>query len=175
MEKILLLGSGSSRDRRLLTPNHQEFNFDDVVLETVDFVSTHKPTYLFDLNDHDWICFGNNVYDEVHAYEVLEHLGTQGNFRAFFRIFTNIWNILKPGGFLCASVPSVTSRWAWGDPGHTRVIMPESLTFLSQKEYAKQVGHTAMSDYRRWWKGDFEPRHLNDDGEGFTFILEAIK
>lgn len=175
MERVLLLGAGSNRDRRLKTPNHQELNhFEDMEVETVDFVSKHNPTYVYDLNNAYWP-FADNFYDEVHAYEILEHLGSQGFFRTFFDTFSNIYRILKPGGYLCATVPSVTSRWAWGDPGHRRVIMPESLVFLSQKQYELQVGKTAMSDYRTWWTGDFEPRHLKDNGKGFEFILEAIK
>lgn len=173
-DNVLLLGAGSNRDRRLMTPGHETDNFDDVDLVTVDLVADHNPTIVMDLNDENWP-FSENQFNEVHAYEVLEHLGQQGNFQEFFRTFYNIWYCLKPGGFLCASVPSVTSPWAWGDPGHTRLITPESLTFLMQSEYEKQVGVTAMSDYRPWWKGNFEPRFGRNIKDTFFFILEAIK
>jgi SAM-dependent methyltransferase len=174
MDRVLLLGCGSKRDRRLKTPNHQTETFDDCELETVDFVATHKPTYVLDLNAPEWALKANR-YDEVHAYEVLEHLGQQGDFVSFFSTFNNIYRILKPGGFLCASVPSVASPWLWGDPGHTRVIQVESLTFLSKAEYKRQVGKTPMSDYRTWLKCDFVPRYVAEEGNTFFFILEALK
>lgn len=175
-DNVLLLGCGSRRDRVLKTPKHQINDFLDCDLVTVDFEATHNPDIVMDLNDENWP-FHEGQFDEIHAYEVLEHLGQQGDFRSFFRTFSNIWYALKPGGFLCASVPSVTSPWAWGDPGHTRLIQPETLTFLMQSEYEKQIGMTAMSDYREYWKGDFVPRHLSysEDGHTFFFILEAIK
>jgi cyclopropane fatty-acyl-phospholipid synthase-like methyltransferase len=96
------------------------------------------------------------LYDEIHAYEVLEHFGKQGDARAFFRHFNALHRALKPEGFLIGTSPLPDSIWAWGDPGHTRVITPESLTFLEKERY-KQLGSTPMSDYRslvkdHWWK-----------------------
>jgi hypothetical protein len=50
--------------------------------------------------------------------------------------------------------------WAWGDPSHRRVINEGSFTFLDQTQYAKQVGKTAMTDFRSLWKGDFHAEAL---------------
>lgn len=74
--------------------------------------------------------FKTNLFDEVHAYEVLEHLGQQGDALSFFQDFDEIWRVLKPDGFLCATVPSRFSTWLWGDPGHRRTIQPATLMFL---------------------------------------------
>jgi hypothetical protein len=114
-------------------------------------------------------------FDEVHAYQVLEHLGQQGDVLSFFATFNEIWQALKPGGHLFAMVPSIKSRWCWGDPSHKRVIQPESLVFLDQEEYHKQVGHNSMSDFRHIWKGDFSVEHSEDDGNDHTFVLKAHK
>ena len=119
--------------------------------------------------------FEADSFDEVHAYEVLEHLGRQGDYRSFFRDFGEIYRVLKPGGRLFATCPSRSSEWAWGDPSHTRLIQPEHLVFLSQDEYAKQIGVTAMTDFRWLWKGDFEPIAVRDNGQGFAFCIEAVK
>lgn len=142
-------------------------------LVTLDLDPQAKPDVVHDLDVLPYP-FDDNQFDEIHASEVLEHCGRQGDWRFFLAQFAEFWRILKPGGVLCASCPSATSRWAWGDPGHTRVIMPESLLFLSQKQYA-QVGKTAMTDYRHVYSADFDIAFQNDDGEGFTFVLEAIK
>jgi hypothetical protein len=118
---------------------------------------------------------GDNTFDEIHAYEVLEHIGQQGDYITFFAQFSEFWRILKPGGLFFATCPSVTSRWAWGDPSHTRVIQPETLVFLSQKEYTKQVGVTAMSDFRHIYTADFDVLMSHDDGEIHRFVMRAIK
>src|SRR5207253_648488 len=99
--------------------------------------------------------FENESFDEIHAYEVLEHLGGQGNWRFFFAEFTEYHRILAPHGSLYAAVPAWNSFWAWGDPSHKRIINEGTLSFLSQEEYAKQVGKTAMSDFRFCYRVDF--------------------
>jgi SAM-dependent methyltransferase len=106
---------------------------------------------------------------------VLEHLGRQGDYRLFFETFSEAWRILKPGGFLCATVPGRKSLWVWSDPGHTRVIFPPTLLFLDQHNYATQEGRTTMSDYRRVYQADFETIFSHDNGETHQFILQAVK
>jgi hypothetical protein len=118
--------------------------------------------------------FSDHVFDEVHAYEVLEHLGQQGDERAFFTHFSEIWHILKVGGFLCATVPSRYSQWLWGDPGHRRAILPASLVFLSQAHYERQVGRGPSSDYRPIYDGNFHIVHSSDNEETHTFVLQAL-
>lgn len=123
-------------------------------------------------------CFANDVFDEVHAYEVLEHLGSQGDAHAFFDTFSEIWRILRPGGCLYATVPSRYSEWLWGDPSHRRAILPCSLVFLDQSEYIKQLDgprKTAMSDFRSIYTADFQTRRSIDNRETFQFVLEAVK
>jgi len=122
--------------------------------------------------------FKDNEFDEIHAYEVLEHTGQQGDWRFFFDQFTELWRILKPGGYLLATTPAWSSIWTWGDPSHKRVINAGTLVFLSQAEYEKQIGITPMSDFRFYYKADFETRYLNDKangGETLEFALKAIK
>jgi SAM-dependent methyltransferase len=120
--------------------------------------------------------FDDNEFDEVHAYSVLEHCGTQGDFRFFFAQFEDFWRILKPNGLFIGIVPAWNGEWAWADPGHRRVITRESLIFLDQREY-KQVGKTAMCDYRWCYKGDFRSidMQFSSDGMNFMFVLQAKK
>lgn len=121
---------------------------------------------------------GNDSFDEVHAYEVLEHLGRQGDALAYFATFAEIWRILKPHGHLYATVPSRYSPWLWGDPSHTRAILPESLVFLDQSQYTAQLDgprKTAMSDFRSIYKADFHVTRTMDNRETHQFILRAVK
>lgn len=193
----LLLGCGHARDKRMdpTMGAHQKWEG----LVTLDHNPRCKPDVLCDLNqpfdvwefgrwderlDSIVDCmiencgyFKQDSFDEVHAYEVLEHLGQQGDAFAFFAHFSEIWRILKPGGFLCATVPSRYSPWLWGDPSHRRLINLESLAFLDQTNYAQCDGPrpSTMSDFRDIYKADFKLREQQDNHKQFVFILEAVK
>lgn len=166
----LLIGCGADRKKKLYIPGQSEWS--DLI--TLDINPDHNPDKVWDLN---WmpLPFDPNTFDEIHAYEVLEHVGTQGDYKFLFRQFEEFHRILKPGGRFVASVPSPNSEWAWGDPSHTRIFHPNWLTFLSQKTYEEQVGKTAISDFRYCYKADFEIVHYAVGEETFYFILEAIK
>lgn len=170
----LLLGCGSSRERRIAVNGRQGWS----KLVTLDAYDGHAPDVVHDLNATPWP-FEDDTFDEIHAYEILEHLGRQGDAASFFAHFFEAWRILKPGGVLVATCPSYRSVWAFGDPSHTRVISSGSIVFLDRSQYAKQVGNTAMSDFRWLWKGDFAPVWVDlkseAEGSGFAFVLQALK
>jgi SAM-dependent methyltransferase len=166
-------------------------------LVTVDNNPRCEPDYLMDLRAMYWLTytkckpehkdllevgsqidnlrFRDNSFDEVHAYEVLEHLGALGDEYLFFGHFQEIWRILKDGGLLCATVPSRYSQWLWGDPGHKRAILPASLVFLSQEHYAEHVGQGPASDYRNIYSGNFHIVASVDNEETHKFVLQALK
>lgn len=170
----LLLGCGSTRDRRIVV--NGERGWKDLV--TLDFNTDHRPDVIHDLEELPYP-FPDDTFHEIHAYEVLEHLGRQGDWRTFFAQFSEFWRILEPGGFLAATCPSYRSMWAWGDPSHTRVITSGSLVFLDQSQYRIQVGKTAMSDFRHCYRADFAPVFADMQGEQsgdtFSFVLQAVK
>ncbi len=124
--------------------------------------------------EKDNLPFLSDSFEEVHAYDVLEHIGQQGDWKKFFDDFSEIWRVLKPGGRLFACLPMWDSLWAWGDPSHKRVINIGSLRFLSQAAY-NEVGKTAMSDFRFYYKADFKAVLTVKDGDVFNFVLEAVK
>lgn len=194
----LLMGCGHKRDKRLepllfggtlsTTEAAKQWRMPrewQGELDTLDYESPCNPSIVWDLNVTPWcrpgpltgkpVAIPDDYYAEVHAYEVLEHLGQQGDYRAFFETFSEVWRLLRPGGFLCATVPARRSMWAWGDPGHTRVIYPCHLIFLDQSSYTDQLGRTTMTDYRRTYRADFETVHSHDNGETHQFVLRAVK
>lgn len=116
-----------------------------------------------------------DAFDEVHAYEVFEHIGQSGDYETYFAQFDEIWRLLKPGGFFCATVPSRFSIWAWGDPGHTRIINPASVIFLQRPHYGNEVGTGPSSDYRDVFSGDFDIVYSFDNEHTFSFVLQAMK
>jgi hypothetical protein len=166
----LLIGCGSNRDRRIAVNGHRTWQ----QLITLDQNAAHKPDIVHDLDVLPYP-FEADTFDEIHAYEVLEHLGRQGDWRRFFADFSELYRILKPGGFLAATCPSYKSMWAWGDPSHTRIITSGTLVFLDQEQYQEQVGKTPMSDFRFIWKGDFRPIWVDEDLDALRFVIQAVK
>lgn len=167
----LLLGSGNNPTKKV---RHGELSPDWKNVTTLDIDPDCKPDVVHDLNVLPYP-FDDDTFDEIHAYDVLEHFGTQGDWRGYFAQFTELHRILKPGGVLCALVPAWDSPWAWGDPGHTRVITRGSLLFLSQQFYADEVGKTNLTDYRHVYKADFLLAAENEMEHQYGFILKAIK
>lgn len=164
----LLLGCGSDRTKKLVVAGRAGWSS----LVTLDREASHNPDVIHDLMEP--LPFLENTADEIHAYEVLEHTGSQGDWKFFFRQWDDFYRVLKPNGFFCGTVPLVNSPWAWGDPSHTRVIPKESFVFLHRPAYA-QVGKTPMSDFRPVFKADFDILHLLENGECLEFVLQAVK
>lgn len=166
----LLLGCGSRTIKDIYLPDRGSA-FDDVV--RLDVNSDHKPDIVWDLTKHP-LPFKDEEFDEIHAYDVLEHLAYQGDFKFFFKEFTEYHRILKMDGLFFASCPSLSSPWAWGDPSHKRIISKESLVYLVQEKYEKQVGVTKMSDFRNIYKVNFKVIHAQDKDGTFYFILKKV-
>ncbi len=167
----LLVGCGSSRARKLQFGGKEDWT----ELVTMDMNPDHKPDLVWDLTKRP-LPFAEGIFDEIHAYDVLEHLGQQGDYKTFFEEFSEWWRILKPGGILAGISPKWDGQWAWGDPGHTRVISEACFVYLQQPAYTEQVGKTAMTDYRFCYKADFSPIHYDYlDDVVFTYALAAVK
>jgi hypothetical protein len=165
--KILLLGCGTAWD--VSYAENWEIPRD---ITRLDMNPEVNPDVLFEIGV-EWLPFSGDVFDEIHAYEVLEHVGRQGDWRRFFWEFEDYWRVLKPGGLLVATCPTYNSMWAWGDPGHTRVLTSGTLSFLDQSMY----GRPPMTDYRQWYRGNFKAIMVDENLETgqFKFALKAIK
>ena len=166
----LLLGGGARRRKLLHKPDHPDWH----ELTVLDINPDHGPDIVWDMTELP-LPLGADTFDEIHAYEVLEHTGQQGDYRFFFDQFSDFWRLLKPDGLLLGTSPALDSRWLWGDPGHTRAITPESFMFLDQLCYSERVGRSPMSDYRNLYHADFK-LVFNQTSDGtFRYILQAVK
>lgn len=167
MRTELLLGCGRDRRKKIFMSDHPDWEG----LRTIDNNPDVNPDIVGDIRH---LSYDSDCVDEIHAYEVLEHMGTQGDYAFFFNQFSNFWRMLKPGGYFFGTVPLPTSVWAWGDPSHTRVIPKENLLFLHQPQY-QHVEDSPMSDFRYLYKADFDIIHLKEEGECLQFVLQAVK
>jgi len=167
----LLIGCGSRRERLFGVPGATTGWRN---LTTLDYNPAHTPDVVWNLMSLP-LPFESDTFDEIHAYEVLEHTGAQGDYVWFFRQWSEFWRILKPGGYFAATVPHKDSVWAWGDPSHTRVVQKEHLIFLSQQFYKDDVGVTAASDFRHIYKADFRITLVQEQKDTLAFMLKAVK
>jgi hypothetical protein len=167
----LLIGCGRSERKKVC---HPDSPVEWTELHTLDINPDHQPDMVWDLEALP-LPYYDNAFDEIHAYEVLEHTGAMGDYRFFFTQWAEFWRILKPGGLFCGSVPLATDKWAWGDPSHKRIVTKEQFVFLDQTEYERQVGSTSMSDFRYLYQADFDfIWHEERDGTLY-FALSAVK
>lgn len=169
MRRELLAGCGSARVKLMWGNDTGQSLREWQGLITLDINADHKPNVVANLDNA--LPFADDSFDEVHLYEVLEHLGRQGDYKSFFALFSEFYRVLRPGAILYATVPAWNDRWAWGDPSHTRIINEGTLIFLDQDEYAG-VGVTPMTDFRYIWKGNFKATYSEYKNGRYYFALE---
>ena len=75
--KELLMGCGSRTEKDIYIDNPE---FENVT--RLDYNADHNPDVVWDLSVHP-LPFNDEEFDEIHAYEVLEHLATQGDYEFF--------------------------------------------------------------------------------------------
>lgn len=182
MKRALMLGCGTSRERKIRVTAEDPVGFDDYELITIDFNKDCKPTIVHDMNfglpkkiRDQW-----NSFDEIHAYDSLEHWGQQGDFRDWFNEMENYHNILRPGGRFFTLVPTGEERFV--DPGHVRFFGTNYFWVLSQKWY-REMNEKGIhvGDYRWYWKKDFNVltmqylTHPNNPNHHLAVVLEKVE
>lgn len=150
-KRSLLLGCGNSRAKKVAFASEPEWTGD---LVTIDMNPNCGADIVHNLDVHP-LPFPDDYFDEMGAYDVLEHLGRQGDWKGFFDEFAEYWRILKPGGLFGILVP--INKDALADPGHTRFFSATWFGFLSQEFYARNLGEgRPVTDYRWYWKRNFD-------------------
>lgn len=148
----LLLGCGHSRQKKVALHGAAPVFVEPLV--TLDMGANCGADVVHDLDIRP-LPFPDETFDELAAYDVLEHVGRQGDWRGFFEEFAEYWRILKPNGLFGIIVP--VGRDYHADPGHTRFFAPEWFRFLDQRWYGDALaGGQQVTDYRWFWKRDFQ-------------------
>jgi hypothetical protein len=115
---VLMLGCGRERQRRIVV--NGKVDFADDRLTCIDITPAVHPDVVFDLDvlhSGGKLCFSDDSFDEIHAYDVLEHVGRQGDWKGFFAEFAEYHRVLKQNGLMFVMVPVGVE--AFCDPGQT--------------------------------------------------------
>jgi cyclopropane fatty-acyl-phospholipid synthase-like methyltransferase len=170
--RSLLLGCGNSRLKKVQYRGQSEWSGE---LTTLDMDPACGADVVFDL---ERLCipmrdrlhgmpvlpFEDGTFDELAAYDVLEHFGQQGDWRSWFTEMAEYHRILKPGGTFGIIVP--IGEDAVADPGHSRFIHTNHFMMLNQQWYADRLAAGAqITSYRWYWTLNFEVRHLERHGD----------
>ena len=142
-------------------------------LTTIDINPECGADIIWDLSEihiHQ-LPFENETFDEIGAYDCLEHWGCQGDWEFWFTEMSEYWRILKMGGIMSIIVP--TNQAALSDPGHCRFFHPNYFGFLNREFYAEnEAKKTSFTDYRWFWKRNFKIIFMEDTGESLAVVLE---
>ena len=183
MQECLMIGAGHSLLRRKIAADTSESE-SNTQWKTLDMNPRAYPDIVFNLKRIEsripwWnrIPVKDESFHEVHAYEVIEHYGKQGDFKGFFRGMRELWRILKPGGPLIGTCPAWNSIWAWSDPGHCRMVSHGVLSYLT-KELYDDLGVSQASDYRKyvdpcWWKLEHS-KNPEEAPHAYVFALKKV-
>lgn len=162
----LLLGAGNCRLKKLRFPTPDWSG----PLTTIDMNPNCGADVVRSLEERP-LPFDDEQFDELGAYDVLEHIGKQGDWRGFFDEFAEYHRILKPGGTFGIIVPIGNDYHA--DPGHTRFFSASWFLFLDQDKYAERLAEgVPVTDYRWYWKKQFDTLLMeNIEGHHLAVVL----
>lgn len=174
MQRSLLIGCGNSRAKQV--------QFGEVVgpewtgeLTTMDLNPNCGADVIFDMDEvsvnRGRLPFEDETFDEMGAYNTMEHWGRQGDFRGWFHECSEYWRVLKPGGIFSILVP--IGEDALADPGHTRFFQANYFGFLSQAFYVREetIG-SCFTDYRWLYKKNFDVLVCQEhDGHHLAVVL----
>lgn len=162
----LLLGCGHSREKKIHLIEDGEWVSP---LVTLDMGHNVGADVVWDLENRP-LPFPDDYFDELGAYDVLEHIGKQGDWRGYFDEFSEYWRILKPGGSFGIIVPVGSDRYA--DPGHTRFFSGTWFVMLSRRSYDLNIARgIQITDYRWYWKKDFDVLSIQEMGDHHLGVM----
>lgn len=158
----LLIGCGHSRTKNVYFPDNQNWVEPLITVDMNPDCGADVVMTMDGLGQRSWrhpfgkrLPFPDNHFDEVGAFNCMEHWGAQGDWRAYFDEMAEYHRVMKPGALFYILVPIGDDAYA--DPGHTRFFHVNHFGFLSQGFYEENGKlMTCYTDYKWYWKKNFD-------------------
>jgi hypothetical protein len=164
--KSLLIGAGHSRQKKIWLGEQSEWLGQ---LVTLDMGDNCGADVVWDLNVRP-LPFADGEFVELAAYDVLEHVGRQGDWKGWFDEMAEYHRILVAGGTFGVIVP--VNEDAFADPGHTRFFQQNYFGFLTREFYDNNLANGAqVTDYRWYLKAYWEIMHLEHKNNHIAVML----
>ncbi|MFQ5405841.1 MAG: methyltransferase domain-containing protein [Candidatus Micrarchaeia archaeon] len=126
--KLLDLGCGSGSKTHLLLKKGEVFGI-DISENAIKTAKKHFADAHFQVADASKLPFEDNFFDEVHAYDVLEHVEDLN------KVLSEINRVIKKDGQLVVEIPNSDSE--------------KILTDINSK-YPQQIGHKRCMSLEKW-------------------------
>lgn len=171
-QRSLLIGCGNSRVKKVYITGQKEWTGE---LTTLDMNPNCGADVVLDIDGQfGWggftLPFDSRSFDELAAYDSLEHWGKQGDWKGWFDEMAEYWRILKPGGTFGIIVPIGADAFA--DPGHSRFFHVNHFQMLNQQWYADALAAGAqVTDYRWYWQLNFDIRYMEIHGDHHIAVI----
>lgn len=163
MQRSLLIGCGRNLSKQIIYDGQAQWAGE---LTTMDVNPEIGADIVFDMEvvaRGGCLPFDDDTFDEIGAFNTMEHWGRQGDFRGWFHECGEYWRVLKPGGQMFILVP--IGQDALADPGHTRFFQCNWFGFLNQSFYElNEVKQTCFTDYRFAWRKNFDILYMREHG-----------
>jgi SAM-dependent methyltransferase len=112
--------------------------------------------------------FPSNTFSSVSAYDVLEHVPRWERRQnqvifPFVNLMSEIYRVLKPGGYFYAVTPMFPRSSAFTDPTHVNYITLESVNYFGGPSHSKHLGYGFEGSFKiifaNWLRGagPFDP------------------
>lgn len=155
--KHLDLGSGNN----IRNPYGAEFLYGtDITLKEVQNL---EKVYLVPADLTKPLPFDTSHFDSISAFDLLEHIprwervGTDIRY-PFIELLSEIFRILKPGGYFTAVTPAIPFPEVFQDPTHINFISENTIDyFISENSPATSLGYGFQGNFEKvhqsWLKG----------------------
>ncbi len=169
MKRSLLIGCGTDHRKKVYLTGQEDWIGE---LTKIDMNPNCGADLLLDMSVRcTHMPFEDETFDELGAFDTLEHWGGFGDWKAWFDEMPEYHRILKPNGTFSIIVPIGLDAIA--DPGHTRFFHQNHFGFLNRDFYERNVSEgTSFTDYRWYLKRYWDILHLaNQEGHHLSVIL----
>lgn len=147
------------------------YGYDEVYGVDIRKIDAGNPKIVVANLAFEKIPFPDNFFDAVSAYDFFEHVprtaidyASKTSKFPFVDLMSEIWRVLKPGGYLYSITPAFPGEKSFRDPTHVNIITKHTHRYFTEPQVlARMYGFEGSFDLiRQTWvhpRGSYEPEN----------------